>query len=238
MGRQLSVDNNASGYTTPSVPDVLLNSTYDADGNRTQLSATIGSTADFVNSYQYDSSNREVQATQGPASGKSNVNPKTVRFTYDADGEVSTIDRFNALNTGSCHVVKSSYGYDPFGRITGLTHSTSTPINDTWTYDADSEVKSFTDSANTGDDFSGCTYDNDGQLESDTGGYEPVSNTYNDNGNAEINGGKTTTIGTAGNTVLYDGTNSYQYNADGQVVLSWTSPGGAESARVLATATS
>ena len=230
MGRQLSVDNNASGYTTPSVPDVLLNSTYDADGNRTRLSAAIGSTADFVNSYQYDSSNREVQATQGPASGKGNVHPKTVRFTYDADGEISTTDRFNALNTASGHEVKSIYGYDPFGRITGLTHSTSTPIDDTWTYDADSEVKSFSDSANTGDNFSACTYDNDGQLESDTGGYEPVSNTYDDNGNAEINGGKTTTIGTAGNTVLFDGTNSYQYNADGQVVLSWTSPGGAESA--------
>ena len=37
---------------------------YDADGNRTQLAATIGGTADFVNSYTYDSLNREVQVKQ------------------------------------------------------------------------------------------------------------------------------------------------------------------------------
>ena len=233
LGQQASVDNNnaAEGVSTSNVPDVVLASTYDGDGDRTSLSATIGGTADFVNTYSYDSSDREVQVTQGPAAGKSNVDPKTVSFTYDADGEVSTIDRFNALNTASGHVVKTTYGYDSFGRITGLTHSTSTPIDDAWTYDADGEVKSFSDSANTGDDFSGCTYDNDGQLESDTGGFEPVSNTYDDNGNAtSLDVGVTSTSIGAGNTVLFDGTNSYQYNADGQVVLSWTSPGGAESA--------
>jgi RHS repeat-associated protein len=222
LGQQASVDNNATGYATPGVPDVVLSSTYDADGNRKSLSATVGGTADFVNTYSYDSSHREVQITQGPAAGKSNVDPKTVSFTYDADGEVSTIDRFNALNTGSGEVVKTTYGYDSFGRVTGLTHSTSTPITDAWTYDADSEVKSFSDSANPGDDFSGCTYDSDGQLESDTGGFDPVNNSYDQNGNAtSLDVGVTSTSVGAGNTVLFDGSRNYQYNADGEVVLSW-----------------
>ena len=69
LGEQTSVDNNGSGpggtTGTPGVPDVVLSSSYDADGNRTQLSATIGGTADFVNTYSYDGLNRETQVTQG-----------------------------------------------------------------------------------------------------------------------------------------------------------------------------
>ena len=86
-------------------------------------------------------------------------------------------------------VVTGTYQYDSFGRTTNLTHSTTPTINDAWTYDADSEVKSFTDSANPGDNFSDCAYDDDGQLKSDTGGFEPVSNTYDDNGNATTGAG-------------------------------------------------
>jgi hypothetical protein len=42
---------NLGGQTngTPGVPDVLLTSQYDADGNRIGLSASINSTADFQN---------------------------------------------------------------------------------------------------------------------------------------------------------------------------------------------
>ena len=49
-GDAMSVENDiAGGATTPSVPDVLLTSTYDADGDRASLSATVGGTADFAN---------------------------------------------------------------------------------------------------------------------------------------------------------------------------------------------
>ena len=92
----MSVNNNAAGYsTTAGVPRVVLSSTYDADGNRKSLSAKIGSTPtpDFVNSYQYDSSNREVQVAQVQATGGDYVEGKLGKFTYDADGETSTIDR-------------------------------------------------------------------------------------------------------------------------------------------------
>ena len=168
----------------------MLSSTYDADGNRKSLSAKIGSTPtpDFVNSYQYDSSNREVQVAQVQATGGDYVEGKLGKFTYDADGETSTIDRLRGASPGT-EVVTSTYQYDSFGRTTNLTHSTTPTINDAWTYDADSEVKSFTDSANPGDNFSDCAYDDDGQLKSDTGGFEPVSNTYDDNGNATTGAG-------------------------------------------------
>ena len=158
LGQQLSVDNNAAGYsTTAGVPRVVLSSTYDADGNRKSLSAKIGSTPtpDFVNSYQYDSSNREVQVAQVQATGGDYVEGKLGKFTYDADGETSTIDRLRGASPGT-EVVTSTYQYDSFGRTTNLTHSTTPTINDAWTYDADSEVKSFTDSANPGDNFSDC----------------------------------------------------------------------------------
>ena len=62
------------------MPDVVLSSSYDADGNRTSLSATIATTADFVNNYSYDSLNQEVQVTQGAStvSGHDAVDSKLV----------------------------------------------------------------------------------------------------------------------------------------------------------------
>ena len=314
------------------MPDVLLTSNYDADGNRTSLSAQVGGTPDFVNSYQYDFSNREVQVTQGAVSSvqvtgngyitgisvngtyaplgslhgqptysftpgnpsltfylwfngtnwiigdnvpglfrdslsnstssiagsafypqpsnatgvaiaiADNVDPKTVQFTYDADGEVATINRFNALTAASANeVAQSDYGYDSLGLVTSLTEagtngaSPPTFANDVWTYYANGEVESFLDNygAWRGDDITNYTYDKDGQLTGDAPAINncpnSVTNTYNLNGNpsqvwnAVAAATATTSVGASGNTLLYDGTNSYQYDADGNVILSWPS---------------
>ena len=80
------------------MPDVLLTSGYDPAGNRTSLSATIDGTADFVNGYQYDDMNHELQVTQDPSnvSGHDAVDDKLVNFTYNADGQLKSIVRFHA----------------------------------------------------------------------------------------------------------------------------------------------
>ena len=52
------------------------------------------------------------------------MDSKLVNFTYNADGQLTSIDRFHDL-TGSPgdRVATSTYGYDDFGRVTSLTHT-------------------------------------------------------------------------------------------------------------------
>jgi RHS repeat-associated protein len=231
LGQQTSVDNAG----TPGVPEVLLSSGYDAVGNRTSLSATIGSTADFVNTYAYDALNRQTQVTQGASTiaGHDGVDSKLVNFTYNADGQLASIDRFNDL-TGSPgdRVASSAYGYDDFGRLTSLTHTaadgTTTYAAYSWTYDAASQVTSFTNSANIADysaeNVASYNYDHDGQL---TGATPPsdqaanasnsLANVYDANGNATSLNGVGTTIG-AGDTLLFDGTYYDTYDANGNLI--------------------
>ena len=246
LGEQTSVDNNGSGpggtTGTPGVPDVVLSSAYDTDGNRTQLSATIDGTADFVNTYSYDDLNQETQVTQGAStvSGHDAVDSKLVNFTYNADGQLASIDRF--AGASSQEVAKSVYGYDSLGRATSLTQTIAggtTPYTTyAWTYDADSEVTSFTNSAHAGESVATYSYDHDGQLIGATpvtgqtaNPSNSLSNSYDANGNATsttVAGTTTTTTTGAGNTVVFDGTYSYQYDADGNMTARWKS-GSAES---------
>ena len=237
LGQQISVDNNGSQTNgTPGVPDVVLGSAYDAAGNRTSLSATIGGTADFVNAYTYDDLNRQTQITQGPgtATGHDAVDDKLVNFTYNADGQLASIDRFNDLTgLSGDRVATSAYGYDDFGRLTGLTHTaadgSTTYAAYAWTYDAASQVTSFANSASvagySGENVASYAYDHDGQL---TGATQPTGQTanaansfanpaYDANGNAGSIGRGSTTIG-AGNTLLFDGTYNDTYDANGNLV--------------------
>jgi RHS repeat-associated protein len=219
LGQQTSVDNAG----TPGVPEALLSSGYDAAGNRTSLSATIGGTADFANTYSFDALNRETQVTQGTSAiaGHDGVDSKLVNFTFN-----------DLTGSASDRVASSAYGYDDFGRLLSLTHTaadgTSTYAAYTWTYDADSQVKSFTNSANIADysaeNVATYSYDHDGQL---TGATPPsgqtgnasnsLGNVYDANGNATSLNGAGTTIG-AGDTLLYDGTYYDTYDANGNLI--------------------
>ena len=86
LGEETVVDNNGTGPTgttgTPGVPRVVLNSSYDAAGNRTSLSARVGSANDFVNSYVYDASNRQTRVVQQAAATSKHdaADPKLVNF--------------------------------------------------------------------------------------------------------------------------------------------------------------
>jgi hypothetical protein len=45
-------------------PTLTLSQQYDADGNRTQVAASIGETADYVNDYLYDNLGRMTDVKQ------------------------------------------------------------------------------------------------------------------------------------------------------------------------------
>ena len=57
-------------------PTITFAQQFDADGDRTQLAATIGTTADFVNNYGYDDYGQMTQVTQSGVSGGNSVAEK------------------------------------------------------------------------------------------------------------------------------------------------------------------
>ena len=65
--------------------------------NRTQLAATIGTTADFVNDYSYDAVGQMTQITQQGQSGGNAVAQKLVDFDYNPAGQLSQIRRYADL---------------------------------------------------------------------------------------------------------------------------------------------
>jgi YD repeat-containing protein len=65
LGRVTSLDNSS----TPNIPHVVLASTYDAMNDRTQLTATVAGTADFLNAYTFDADQNLLQATQEGQTG-------------------------------------------------------------------------------------------------------------------------------------------------------------------------
>src|SRR6185369_6402878 len=88
-GRVTVVDNN----TTPNVPRVILTSGYDNMDRRTSLSATVGGTNDFLDSFAYDALSRETQAIQ-QSNGGNSVAAKRVDFAYNNVGQYSSISRY------------------------------------------------------------------------------------------------------------------------------------------------
>lgn len=117
LGRLLSVDNDGTG----GVPRVILSSAYDAEGNRTSLSATIDSTDDFSNSYHFDALNRVRRILQQGVTGGNTVAEKRIDRTYNVDGRYDSIKRFNDIaGFTSAEIATSTYSYDSLGRLTGL----------------------------------------------------------------------------------------------------------------------
>ncbi|HVC96163.1 MAG TPA: hypothetical protein VND64_20945, partial [Pirellulales bacterium] len=62
-------------------------------GDRTQLTATVAGTADFLNAYTYDGDQRLLQATQEGQTGGNGVAPKGVGYSYNLDSQITqTLD--------------------------------------------------------------------------------------------------------------------------------------------------
>ena len=103
-------------------PDVTFAQTFNAVGNRTQLAATIGTTADFVNDFSYDALGQMTQVTQQGQSGGNAVAEKLIDFDYSPTGQFSQIRRYADLLENE-YVARTDFSYDPTGRLTGLTHN-------------------------------------------------------------------------------------------------------------------
>jgi RHS repeat-associated protein len=202
------VDNAA----TPGVPNVVLNSTYDAAGNRTQVSAS----GDFENDYTYDALHRLTRIEQSGAS----VSEKRIDLAYNAAGEYTTISRYEDL-AGTQLVASSTYTHDDAGRLTALTHAKggNTLADYTWNYDAADRVTQFTSTDGTTD----YSYDNTDQLTAADHSYQTDEGwTYDANGNRNNAGYVTGT----NNRLLSDGTYDYQYDDEGNLTKKTQIPTG------------
>ena len=215
MGRVSSVDNNG----TPNVPDVVLSSQYDANSNRTSLSATIAGTADFQNVYTYDALNRLTQLYQQGQTGGNAVAVKGANLTYNLLGQLATVARTNFFGIGPApDIATSTFSYDNANRLTEIANTTNggTAIDAySWTYDNANRVTSMT---TTTDGTAAYSYDNTNQVTGATyttnpGATQPANETYS----YDSNGNRTNTGYSTGtnNQLTSDGTFNYTYDAEG-----------------------
>lgn len=226
-----------AGFTAY-VGEVKLDNDFNQRGLRTRVSTSIGITADAVNDYTYDNRNMMTSVKQSGA----NVTDKLVNFTYNVTGQLNTINRFKTLTPQSL-VASSKYQYDGAGRVQGITHS-KTAASTAWNgtdvstatddpilaayflkYDQSNRVTSF---ASRFDGFSTAyTYDTRDQLTGATTTplagatvtfTPPVENYSFDPTGNRTNGGTSTSANETHNRVQNDGTNTYQYDNEGNQI--------------------
>jgi len=214
LGRVTSLDNSG----TPNMPDVVLSSQYDAMGDRTQLTATVAGTADFLNAYTYDADQNLLQATQEGQTGGNGVAPKGVGYAYNLDGQITSVLDFDPT-TSSPHpdITYGTLSCDSGNRLTEInyTHSGTTLDDLSWSYDAANRVTCFTSSVDGTADYS---YDPTNQLTAAayTGTNQPANESYS----FDNTGNRTNTRYTTGtnNQLTSDGTFDYTYDHEGNRV--------------------
>ena len=188
---------------------------FDANGNRTKLSAKIGTTDDFVNNYTFDALDRMTRVIQADVPGGNTVADKRVDFSYLLDGRFSSITRYEDL-IGTEFLGQSHFNYDATGRLKVLRHrsGTTTFADYGFTYDAANRLTGFTNSKYPTESVTH-TYDNRGQLLTGdrTGTTSDETYTYDDNGNRN-NGGFTPSTN---NRLTTDGTYNYTYDDEGNI---------------------
>ncbi|GIW95290.1 MAG: hypothetical protein KatS3mg110_3331 [Pirellulaceae bacterium] len=208
LDRLVSIDNQG----TPNIPRVVLNSSYDASGNRTRLAAVIDGTDDFVNDYTYDLLNRMTRVEQYGVAGGHAVAEKRVDMAYNSLGQFTEIVRYSALSgTPSDEVATSVYTYDAAHRLVGLSHNRGgqpvfTPYS--WTYDPLDRIIEMVNS----DGTSVFTYDQTDQLTGADHSYQ-TDEVYQYDANGNRTGGGYVTG--SNNQLLEDGTYRYEYDAEG-----------------------
>ncbi|MBX7166851.1 MAG: hypothetical protein K1X74_11025 [Pirellulales bacterium] len=221
---------------------VVLGSQYDRAGNRTQLAATLGGTADVTNDYVYDNLDRLKQLKQHGIAGGNAVADKRADFTYNLAGQFDTITRRAGLLDASPTVVTSTYAYDGAGRLTSLSHQKSQPVGalsfvHNFAYDRANRLTAHDDRVTidglyyTGRDRD-YGYDSRGQLtsvvETIPTPFTVTTQTYayDKNGNRTATNGVAATIG-ANNRLTNDGTYSYTYDDEGNLLSRTTIATGA-----------
>ncbi len=212
LGRVSSIVQTLAGLA----PIITFAQSFDNNGNRTQLAATIGSTSDFVNDYTYGALNLLTQIKQHGVTGGNTVAEKRIDFTYNAVGQFTTINRYASLTDPMQLVATSAYSYDSSERLIGLTHEQNSGnvfAGYSWGYYND-RVTSFTNSVHTDENVS-YTYDTNGQLTgANYASLDDEDYSYDANGNRTNDGYSTA----ANNRLDSDGTFNYTYDNNGNLI--------------------
>jgi RHS repeat-associated protein len=207
-GNLLSASNNAGTYTMTydgnqlssqtTANGVSLNYQYDATGNVTQITDSLG---DSVTS-KYDGGNLVQRGYSGPHG------QLLLTMSYDAVGNLIGVNRYSNL-AGTQLVGSSTYAYDGQGDVTQITHKDGTGnvlASFNYAYDTAGRLTSEVDNGTT----TTYTYDAAGQLT----GAGSVGYSYDANGNP-------TSLGDSvgpNNELLSDGTWNYNYDAVGNLI--------------------
>ncbi len=212
----------STAVTITGLPGISLENLYDANGNRESLTASVGSTLDFINGYQYDALNRLTSIAQIGSAGDNNVAYKQVGFKYNLAGQLTNVNRFDEPSSNPTNpagsLASSVYDYDGAGRLKSIDHTPAlaTAIQMSWVYDPQNRVQQFWNSADTPvQTFYG--YDANNQLLGTTGG-SPESYDYDAGGNRTSANG-VTVVPDDWNRLSSDGRYSYLYDDEGN--LTW-----------------
>ncbi len=203
---------------TPEAPHVELTYAYDNVGNVSSVTDTIDGLPGATTGYDHDVLNRLVRLTQSGT----DTSDKRVDFTYNALGQYTAIDRYSDL-AGTQLVVATEYFYDDLNRLKDLEHASSS--NELlafyrYSYDTDSRITQIVDIDGTTD----YSYDDRDQL---TGADRKASDIRGDeNYRYDANGNRLEShlhgvvyqTGEA-NRLLSDGTFSYDYDDEGNMIL-------------------
>ena len=208
-------------------PTVTLSSQY-AAGNRTQLAASIGGVNDFVNNYQYNSVLGEMSRVTQESNGGDAVAAKTATFAYNNLGQFTTVNRYQNADATANLVAAGTYTYNSAGELTSIDYADAnqnTLDNFSWTYDALGDVATSSSTLDGPDGTVTYTNDSTGQLTGASGGQAASeSYVYDANGNRETvttSGNQVTCVTGPNNELLYDGTYTYSYDADGNQTARW-----------------
>jgi RHS repeat-associated protein len=158
LGRATTIAQSVNGLT----PTVSLAQAFDAMNNRTELKATITSTLDFKNTYQYDKLQRLTDIVQQGQSGGNAVLAKHVTFAYNALSQRTQIARYQSNGTTNA-VATTDFTYDSANRLSGVAHKQgSTNLNTyAYTYDPLSRIATIVSTLEGTDTYS---YDQTSQL--------------------------------------------------------------------------
>ena len=166
LGRVTKTVEDIVGFST----DITLDYTYDANGNRKTMAATIGigtfGDADYENTYVYDDLNRLTRIEQTDQ-GENAVADKLIKFAYNALGQLTYVERFENL-IGTDEALRTAYTYDGANRMNALQHRDVDGVGHSsqlaeydYTYDDMGRIESID---STQDGVSDYTYDSLGQL--------------------------------------------------------------------------
>ena len=125
--------NRPTSVTETSVGTPAVVMTYQYSGDSTEpsgVAVTIGGVADYQDAYTYNSLGQLTEVVRSGVSGDDAVADETVDLTYNAAGQVQTIDRYQ----GGQLAVEADYTYDPAGRLTSLVYSQGTTVLASYSY--------------------------------------------------------------------------------------------------------